>query len=113
MASLVDALHNMTGMFDTPVRRRQMPGEFHDEACKTARETLADFLAAGVDIEALEDFPPGNPFEHDLYHMGSPLGTNALLMFGNHQDQVCNYFIICNPQTGQRFKVTLRKTPAE
>lgn len=33
---LCEALQNMMGAFDTPLRRRRMPGEFQDEAIASA-----------------------------------------------------------------------------
>lgn len=38
---LCEALQNMMGAFDTPLRRLRMPGEFQDEAIASARAALA------------------------------------------------------------------------
>lgn len=38
---LQEALENMLGAFDTPVRRLKYPSDFGDEAIATAREALA------------------------------------------------------------------------
>ena len=40
LAEVLDALENMAGAFNTPVRRLKMPGEFQDEVCKMASKVL-------------------------------------------------------------------------
>jgi len=37
---LADALENMLGAFNTPVRRVKLPSDFGDEACKSAEAAL-------------------------------------------------------------------------
>lgn len=37
-----DALQNMLGAFNTPLRRRRMPGDFYDAAIDSARTALGD-----------------------------------------------------------------------
>jgi len=39
-AALEEALLNMLGAFDSPIRRLKMPGEFPDEAIESARNAL-------------------------------------------------------------------------
>jgi hypothetical protein len=43
MKEMLDALENMVGAFDTPLRRIKMPGEFQDEVCNLARGVLRKF----------------------------------------------------------------------
>lgn len=38
---LLEALQNMLGAFDSPVRRLKMPGSFEDECVASARATVA------------------------------------------------------------------------
>lgn len=38
---LRDAVENLLGVFDTPLRRMKMPSDFGDEAIATARAALA------------------------------------------------------------------------
>lgn len=38
---MYEALLNMLGAFDSPVRRLKFPGEFQDEAIKSARDAVA------------------------------------------------------------------------
>lgn len=54
----------------------------------------------------LPDFPPGsNPFEYDMYHMGIPVGRNIIIMMGNHDNEICDYLIVVNTETGERIRV--------
>ena len=39
--ALLDACQNMLGAFDTPIRRRKLPGSLGDEAIETARAAVA------------------------------------------------------------------------
>ena len=56
----------------------------------------------------LTNFPPNsNPFNHDLFHMGTKLGTNCTIMYPNHKDEECKYLIIINTVTGERLRVAL------
>lgn len=48
-----------------------------------------------------------NPFNHDLYHMGTKLGTNVIVMYANHPSEEMTYLIIVNVITGERMKVSI------
>jgi len=39
---LVDAIKNLLGAFDSPVRRLKFPSDFGDDAIKDAKEALRD-----------------------------------------------------------------------
>lgn len=51
--------------------------------------------------------PNSNPFDADHYNMGTKVGTNCTIMYGNHPDEKCNYLIIVNTETGERVRVAL------
>lgn len=51
---LKDALANMLGAFDTPLRRAKMPSYFGDEVCNLARELM-------LELKELEDDPSKDP----------------------------------------------------
>jgi hypothetical protein len=46
-----------------------------------------------------------NPFHHDLFRMGTRIGSNCIVMFEHHEHQ--NYIIVCNTVTGDRLAVEL------
>lgn len=46
-----------------------------------------------------------NPFHHDLYRMGTRIGSNCIVMFEHHEHQ--NYIIVCNTVTGERLAIEL------
>jgi len=48
---LTDALHNMLGIFDTPVARMKMQGDFEDEARKIAREVFERAKSEGYGMK--------------------------------------------------------------
>ena len=50
---------------------------------------------------------PGNPFNHDLYHMGQQLGKDHYVMFPNHPTEDLKYFILVDTRTGNRVKVRI------
>ena len=57
-------------------------------------------------VEEMEPIPAGeNPFHHDLYNMGQSMGTNLMVMFGNHSKDPCGYLILINTETGRRIKI--------
>lgn len=45
------------------------------------------------------------PFEVDLHNMGTPLGTNILIMHQNFPDQKAKYLIVVNRETGERVRL--------
>jgi len=58
--------------------------------------------------EEMPSFPPNsNPFNHDLFHMGTKLGNNCMIMHSNHTTEKCDYLIIVNTVTGERLRVAL------
>ncbi len=48
-----------------------------------------------------------NPFHYDLYHMGTTLGTNVIVMYPNHPSEEMKYLIIVNVVTGERMRVSI------
>jgi hypothetical protein len=52
-------------------------------------------------ITDMEDFPPeANPFNHDIARMGTPIGTDWMIMYDKHQ--VNPYLVIVHIPTGKR-----------
>jgi len=41
---LIECIQNLMGVFDTPIGRMKMPGEFSDEVRKNGRETLKKYI---------------------------------------------------------------------
>lgn len=63
-------------------------------------------FVAGMEIVEKDSFPPdANPFHYDAFNMGTYLGTNVALMYGNHPDQHCGYLIVVNRKTGKRMRI--------
>ena len=60
-------------------------------------------------LEKLPSFPPGNPFHHDLYHMGTEIGRNLLVLHAKFPGEQHDYVILVNPETGERLRVSLTK----
>lgn len=60
-----------------------------------------------INITLLEQFPPGNPFCHDLFRMGSVIGTNCVVMYKEHTSKKQPYIIVCNTETGERVQINL------
>lgn len=59
-----------------------------------------------MDISNIKPFPAGqNPFCHDSYHMGIPIGKNVMVMMPNHSTENCPYLIIVNVETGERIQI--------
>lgn len=57
-------------------------------------------------ITQMESIPPGdNPFRHDFFNMGTPIGKDLMIMHGNHTNEVAEYLILVNTKTGERFRV--------
>ena len=46
-----------------------------------------------------------NPFHHDLFRMGTRIGSNCLVMYEHHDHQ--NYIIVVNTNTGDRIAIEL------
>lgn len=61
-------------------------------------------------LTKLDSFPLNpkgrcNPFCHDLFHMGTDVGNNLVVMYSKHTDKPCEYVIIVDKNTGERYKV--------
>lgn len=64
-------------------------------------------------VQHIESIPAGNPFQHDLYHMGTRLGTNCMVMYGKHDNKEQPYIIIVNTKTGERVQINLNEQAEE
>jgi len=60
-------------------------------------------------IEHLKSIEPGNPYKSDLYHMGTQIGKNVIVMYANHTSEQQDYIIIVNPETGERIKIVMNQ----
>jgi hypothetical protein len=57
-------------------------------------------------IVSLDGIPPNsNPFDHDMYNMGTRIASNVMVMHETHPTQKAKYIIIVNTETGERLKV--------
>lgn len=57
---------------------------------------------------AMDSIPAGdNVFLHDVYHMGTRVAKNVIIMHATHNTEVAKYVIIVNEATGERMKVIL------
>lgn len=61
-----------------------------------------------MNLTKLTPFPPNcNPFHHDLFNMGTQMGSNLMIMHSNHKDQRVDSLILVNPITGERWKLDM------
>jgi hypothetical protein len=56
-------------------------------------------------IEAMESIEKGNPYSSDFYHMGTTIGSNVTIMYGQHNHEKQPYIIIVDTETGKRIRV--------
>lgn len=49
-----------------------------------------------------------NPFLQDMGNMGTYIGKNLGVMFGNFQQEDCSYIILVDLVTGERIKVEIK-----
>lgn len=62
-----------------------------------------------IQIEQMSLFPANaNPFSHDVFHMGTKVGANIVIMHPNFSDGRMDYMIIVNVETGERIKVKFK-----
>ena len=47
-----------------------------------------------------------NPFTQDMYHMGTNIGSNVVVMMKNHVEEECKYLIVVDCKTGERVKIS-------
>jgi hypothetical protein len=63
-----------------------------------------------IEISEMQSFPENsNPYHHDSFHMGTPIGKDLLMMHANHPSEEMNYFILVDTKTGERFKFTIER----
>lgn len=61
-----------------------------------------------MDFVKMESFPAGeNPFNHNLFHMGTRIAKDVIIMHPNHPGEETKYFIIMHVKTGEQVKVVL------
>jgi hypothetical protein len=54
----------------------------------------------------MDPIPPGsNPFNHDFFNMGTPIGTNVMIMYGATEKEEAKYIIVVNLKTGERLRI--------
>jgi hypothetical protein len=59
-------------------------------------------------LTKIESIPKGNPFLHILWHMGTPIGKDLMIMHMNHTEYSCKDIILVNPETGERYKLDIK-----
>lgn len=93
-----------------------IPFDLRWQLHRFATNTLPAFLARlrrSFKIKQLTSFPAGqNPFWHDSYHTGVPLGRNVVAMntLGGHSQHL-DYVILVDLNTGQRIKISFAPEP--
>jgi hypothetical protein len=59
-------------------------------------------------VEKLESWPKNcNPFEHDVFSMGTHIGSNITILHMNHNNEECKELVLVNLKTGERIKVKI------
>lgn len=67
-----------------------------------------DAIVENLAIYYKEPFPANcNVFHHDMYHMGTQIAENLVVMHSNSHSEKADYVIIVNPITGRRLKLDL------
>ena len=75
------------------------------------REGITNTTA--IKVEEVESYPPNcNPFNQDLFHMGSQITGNWMAMYKEHiarkpEDDEAQYMYLINTKTGRRFRLDL------
>lgn len=69
------------------------------------------FLNAPIHVREVESIPPGaNPFNHDLWRMGTPIDKDLILMYSNSRPDQITHVVLVNTKTGRRFDLDLSET---
>lgn len=64
-----------------------------------------------ISANVLKPFPPNeNPFNHDLFNMGTKMGKDLMIMHANHDTEDCKYIVLINTKTGERVKIEFDTT---
>lgn len=58
-------------------------------------------------LEPMSPLGPGDPFSHDLFHMGHKMGKDHYIMYPSHDAEDLKYFILVDTRTGNRTKVVV------
>lgn len=59
-------------------------------------------------VKQLVSIPAGkNPLIYDLYHMGTYVASNVLVMHYTHPTEKAKYVIVVNTETGQRLRINV------
>ena len=81
---------------------------FADRAGNTITEPVEGMKFEKIEpMTPNEDKTPFNPFQQDLFHMGTKLGKNITILHRNFPKDNCEYLILVNTITGEQIKVTL------
>lgn len=69
------------------------------------------FLNAPIHVQEVESIPPGaNPFNHDLWRMGTPIDKDLILMYSNSRPDQITHVVLVNTKTGRRFDLDISET---
>jgi len=61
-----------------------------------------------VKIRDMDPIPPNsNPFDHDIYNMGSKIGKNMMMMHCNHPHESISYIILVDTMSGERVRINI------
>lgn len=56
-----------------------------------------------IKVEKMDNIAPGNPFHSDLFHVGTGIGTNVMIMHRSLSGKEYEkYIIVVNTETGER-----------
>lgn len=56
-----------------------------------------------IKVERMDNIEPGNPFHSDLFHVGTKIGTNCMIMHRSLSEKEREkYIIVVNMETGER-----------
>lgn len=59
-----------------------------------------------IQVSKMTPISPGNPYASDAFHIGTTIGKNVTIMYSNFPDDICNYIIVVNTDTGKRVKIS-------
>lgn len=59
-----------------------------------------------IKVENMDSIAPGNPFYSDLFHVGTKIGTNVMIMHRSLSEKEREkYIIVVNIETGERILI--------
>lgn len=75
---------------------------------KISGSLIFEIVGNKMTVSHIPSFPINeNPFNYDLYNMGTPVGNNLMVMYDKHPSEKVDYVIIVNILTGERIKINI------